>query len=151
MNTNPQRDCVRVVIRHTVLGRVTRTLFAVQLIIASIGCGGASGRGSVTGTALRTDGGPLVAARVIARPNDTGITVYGQTDRNGYFELLTAEGNAGIPAGDYSVTISEDRGDLDNRLRPTIAAKYGDPSKSGVSFSVKPGESVALNLKLEAR
>jgi hypothetical protein len=119
----------------------------VALLLAMVGCGGAD-TGRVSGTVLKQDGSPLVAARVIARSADSGKSAYGTTDSEGRFELGEENGE-GIPAGDYDVVVLEDRGDPDSRRPPTIAAKYREPAKSGLRIRVAPGESQQLNLTLD--
>ena len=117
-------------------------------LMFSTGCGNPE-RATVSGTLLRKDGTPLAGARVIARSNETGKAGYGQTDGHGRFELGVAEESDGIPPGDYYVVIVEDRGDEHNRRPPTIAAKYRNPSTSGLALTVKAGENAELNATLE--
>ena len=113
------------------------------------GCG-RSGQGKVTGTLLHRDGTPLVNANVIARCNETGKSVHAGTDQEGNFAMGAADLGDGVLPGNYAVGIVEDRGDSDHRRRPTIAAKYFDPAKSGISVNVAAGESKVLNLTLDS-
>jgi hypothetical protein len=103
-----------------------------------------SDHGSVSGTLVRKDGSPLAKARVVAHSKDTGATAYGTTDDSGHFQI-----NNGLAPGDYDVNILEDRGDPDNRRPPTIAAKYRDPARSGVSINIQAGDTTKLSLTLE--
>ena len=119
-----------------------------QSLIAIAGCG-SSDRANVTGTLLRKDGTPLVGARVIARSPETGESAYGITDSEGRFELGAAAESGGIPPGGYEVLIVEDRGDPDHRKPLSIAAKYRDPSASGLKVNVTAGEQAELNLTLD--
>jgi Carboxypeptidase regulatory-like domain len=123
--------------------------FALLLALVVTGCGG-SERANVTGKLTHRDGSPLVGARVIATSGDTGASVYGNTDGYGAFELSIPEED-GVPPGSYEVVVIEDRGDMDNRVKPTIASKYRNASTSGISFSVESGESENLELTLDAR
>jgi hypothetical protein len=117
------------------------------LIIFSTGC--SAERATVNGTLLRSDGTPLVGARVVARSNETGKSSYAQTDEQGRFELGGEEQGDGIPPGEYYVIITEDRGEGENRRPPTISLKYRDPVRSGVSFKVDTGQHTELNIKLD--
>jgi Carboxypeptidase regulatory-like domain len=129
--------------------RSARRVILAILIVAPISGCGRSGRATVSGILLRAGGAPLVGARVIATSKESGNSAYGTTDDHGHFELGLAEKGDGIPAGNYDVTIVEERGDPDNRRPPTIAAKYRDAGSSGIRVSVKSGESAKLNLTLE--
>jgi hypothetical protein len=119
-------------------------------LIGNQGCG-SSDRASVTGKLLRSDGSPLVGARIIATSAETGKSAYGTTDKDGEFTLGVVQEGDGVPPGDYKVMIMEDLGDPDNRSRPTIAAKYRNPEMSGLSLSVEAGQNVELNQTLEPR
>lgn len=123
---------------------------AVTLVVGLplAGCG-SSDHGRVTGTLLRYDGAPLIGARVIAKSNDTGKSVTGVTDEEGRFELSAGDTRIGIEPGNYYVIIAEDRGPLDSRRPPSIAAKYTQPSQSKIVLDVKAGESTDLNLTLD--
>lgn len=132
------------------LGNTNTWLVAVASLMCLLvtGCGN-SDRASVSGVLLRHDGTPLVAARVIARSEVAGASVTGLTDQAGYFKLGTNEAGNGVPPGDYYVIVVEDRGELDNRRPPSIAAKYEKPSSSGIMLSVAAGDKTELNLTLD--
>lgn len=117
----------------------------VAALLATGGCGG-SDRASVSGGFVLSDGAPLVGARVIARSSETGKTAYETTDAKGNFEF-----SDGLLPGNYAVSILEDSGDPDNRRRPSIAAKYRNPSTSGISISVQAGDKESINLTLAPR
>jgi hypothetical protein len=112
-----------------------------------IGCGG-SDRGAVSGTVQLKNGQPLVGARVIASPQAAGKSAYGTTDQQGQFELGVAEAGDGIPAGDYTVVVIEDRG-FDSDRPPSIARKYARPETSGLKLTVEAGQSAELDLTLD--
>ena len=113
------------------------------------GCG-KSGNAKVAGKLLRHDGTPLVNAKVIARCQETGKSASASTNEEGYFAMGAGGQSDGVPPGDYAVVIVENRGDADHRSRPTIASKYRDPAKSGVSMIVKAGDNKDLNLTLDS-
>ena len=123
--------------------------YGVALLVAAamfelVGCG-KSDRGSVCGTLLHKDGSPLVAARVVAHGKESGETAHAATDASGYFEIKDV-----LEPGDYVVNILEERGDPDNRRKPTIAAKYRNPAKSGINVSIQAGDDAELNLTLDS-
>lgn len=103
------------------------------------------------GQITRTDGAPVVNARVTARESETGSWASDVTDDQGQFELMTSESSTQIPAGEYQVSVVEDEGDWDHAAPPTIAAKYNTPTTSGLSFQLNAGEDKNLDLKLDPR
>jgi hypothetical protein len=123
-------------------------LGAGSLISTSLGCGG-SENARVSGQAAYSDGKPFVGGRVIARSNATGVSATGITDEDGNFELTTASNDDGVPPGDYNVSVVEQSGELDVRRKPTIAAKYADPARSGIAFTIQPGQDQEIELKLD--
>jgi hypothetical protein len=118
-------------------------LVAVGGLMAA-GCGGDVGR--VSGRVVRTSGEPLAGASVIARCEESGVSCYGTTGADGRFELSTGETGAGVPPGTYHVVILERKASRDAVTRPTIAAKFGDPAQSGLSFTVASGEHATLDV-----
>ena len=120
------------------------------VLFLSTGCSG-SHNAEVTGTVTRSDGSPLVNARISARSQGDGKTVYGTTDGEGRYSLSTGDPTAGVPPGDYQVGISEDLGDAEQQKPSTIAAKYVNPSKSGLAFSVAVGEQKTFDIVVEPR
>jgi hypothetical protein len=118
-------------------------LLLVPVFLGFSGCGRPDS-GSISGTLKRKDGSPLARARVVAHSKDTGKTAYGTTDSSGYFEI-----NDGLGPGDYHVNILEDRGDPDSRRAATIAAKYRDPTQSGLSINVQAGDDAELSVTLD--
>jgi hypothetical protein len=117
------------------------------LALASVGCGGGTGR--VTGHVVRKDGKPLEGANLVARNAETGKSVYATTDAAGSFELSQQKPSEGVPPGSYEVTIVERRPDRDAMVKPTISAKYSDPAKSGVKFSVAAGETKVVDVTVD--
>lgn len=132
----------------TIKGHYVAVLAALFSFVC-YGCG-RSDNAKVTGKLLRRDGTPVVNAKVIARSKETGKSASASTNDEGDFAIGAVDQGNGLPPGDYAVVIVEDRGDPDHRRRPTIAAKYRDPDKSGVSVSVKPGENKKLDLTLDS-
>jgi hypothetical protein len=129
---------------------VLQALIVGMVVFPIVGCG-KKGEATVTGRATYTNGTPLVNARILARSNETGKSAVGATDGNGDFELVGANPGDGVIAGTYNVYIAEDRGDPDNPKRPTIAAIYSDPGKSGLTFTVATGEHAVFDITLSPR
>jgi hypothetical protein len=118
-------------------------------LLATFGCGG-GGRAEVSGRLRLKNGAPLIGASLIARNDATGKSCYGVTDSEGKYELQTSEPGDGVAPGTYSVSIVEARLDRDAISGPTIAAKYSNPSESGLTLSVAAGESKALDVTLDS-
>lgn len=124
------------------------------------GCG--DGRLScypVTGTVM-VDGKPYPGAEVLLRPVAGGDKLqkerpYGVTDELGTFELTTFLKNDGAPAGEYQVMILSKRPrskeqDLQWKGRPTLDAKYGKLSTSGIVVVVEAGPTELSPFELKA-
>ena len=126
---------------------LTATTIGISLVLLA-GCGSAS-RATVSGTLKSADGTPLVGSRITARNEKTGQSATGVAGQDGQFELGQEKPGDGLPAGDYRVVIVEDLGDWDHPQRPSIARKYGKPATSGLTLSVKPGEHLVLEIKLD--
>lgn len=60
---------------------------------------------------------------------------YGRTDADGKFTLSTYQPGDGAPTGSYLVTLLPDA----DEAGPSVAASYGHPSTSGLTFEVKEG------------
>lgn len=123
-------------------------LTIVSFALSISGCGN-GGMADVGGTVTRKDGSPVVKARVTARSGVTGAWASAITDQEGRFELITNDEGTRVPAGDYQVTVIEDKGDWDHPNKASISAKYGQPNTSGITFSVEAGDRKDLNLELD--
>jgi hypothetical protein len=124
-------------------------LLAVVSVLCVVGCKQENQQASVIGTAIRKDGSPLVGAKIIARCESVGKTVYGTTDQNGVFRLGSSATNWEIPPGPYTVRILEDRGDMDHRAAPTISARFASAERSDLKFEVGKGEEMTIQFKLD--
>lgn len=82
--------------------------------------------------------------RIGARSQNTGKTAFTTAEIDGRFEFDDT-----FEPGVYDVVVLEDLEDPDNRRKPTIAAKYRDANKSGISVNVAAGDTAELNLKLD--
>jgi hypothetical protein len=113
-----------------------RRLLAGLLLLAALGCGG--GEGYVMPQlhpahgVVKYGGRPLPQAAVMFKPDkdDPNLTVRGDTDEQGRFELFTlvVHGNlkrSGAPAGIYTVSIIPRMDESQRGLPPTqLAKKY---------------------------
>jgi len=121
------------------------------------GCGGASGPDvelhPVTGEIV-LDGKPLADARVTYTPKSGGKSASAMTDAAGKYVLDYMEGNSGVPAADYSVSVSTYRaGELaDGETGPPPS-----PEKIPVTYNKKttlsakvPGEPATFRFELKA-
>ncbi len=136
------------------LTMATARLWAATWIGLSLGalagCGGPA-EGRVTGRVIYASGEPLAGASVIARSDETGKTSHGTTDADGNYELSTTKPGDGTPPGTYKAVIMEERGDPDSVRPTTIAAKYGHPDQSGLSFKVVAGEHRTFDVTVDPR
>lgn len=135
----------------------TRTGARLRLLAAGVmtawtlvvvGCGGPA-VGRVSGQVKRASGEPLADANLIARNDETGKSCYATTGPDGSFELSSGEPGAGVPPGNYSVVVMENKPNRDSVVAPTIAAKYSDPSESGLTFTVTAGESKTFDVSVD--
>jgi hypothetical protein len=129
-------------------GFVRSAALVVATLAPLTGCGGGE-QGRVTGQVVRSTGAPLSGVSVIARSDESGKTSYGTTDGEGHFELSTITAGDGVPPGRYRVVIMEPRGATEGTRPVTIAAKYGDPAKSGLSFTLVAGEDKTFDVTVD--
>lgn len=125
-------------------------MLAMACSLAAGGCGGTD-NGRVSGRVVRKSGEALAGANIIARNNETGQSCYATTAADGRYELSGGESGTGVPAGDYSVVIVEKKASRDAISPPTIADRYSDPAKSGLSFTVAGGEEKSFDVTVEPR
>jgi hypothetical protein len=94
-------------------------------------------------------------AYVVLRGSGTGPRqprADGITEADGSLRLSTYEAFDGVPAGDYAITV-ELRKPMhlpDGKQGPNLLpARYADPKKSGLTVTVKPGQTNVLALNLD--
>jgi len=126
---------------------ITGSLLVCAVSLMVTGCG--SDRVDVGGTVTRTDGSPVIGARVTFRSPDTGHTASGVTDQQGRYQLGTSAVGEGILPGGYYVVVQEDRGSWDEPSPPTIDPKYARPATSGLAFKVEPGGNNTFNIEVD--
>ena len=128
------------------IGRALAVIGACAL--TTLGCGGPAA-GRVNGQVVRKGGVPLADANLIARNNETGKSCYATTEADGQYEFSSGEAGAGVPPGTYSVVVLEKQAGRDAIRQPTIAARYGDPAQSGLSFTVAAGEKKTFDVTVD--
>ncbi len=127
------------------LQSLLRAVLCVLLLCGVAGCN-PSGRVSVSGRAVRTDGKPVVGARVIVRSPSTGDYGSGLTDAEGRFDLGGTRKGDGLPPGDYGVAVSEDLGSWESPRSRSIHAKYASPKTSDLTLEVRQAMTWDLTL-----
>lgn len=126
-----------------------RRLTIPTLLLVLLTCVGCSDRAYVQGQVIRTDGTPVVKARVVARSDETGVSGHGLTNDSGNYSLGVMEKGDGLPPGKYTVVVVEDLGDVTNPKPPTVHPNYRHPTTSGLSLTLEPREKRAYDLELK--
>jgi hypothetical protein len=125
--------------------------WSVVVLTAALcsGCRDGHGLNSVHGKVTRTDGSPLVKARVTFECDGPPVSATAMTDEQGEFQLGTYRVGDGAPAGRYRVALAEWRGDdADHPVPRTIDPKYERFDTSALVFTVEEGQnSFAIQLK----
>ena len=112
--------------------------FVLLAAFAVAGCGQSAPLVPVTGT-VKLDGKPVDGALVTFRPASGGLNAVGTgtTNAQGEFTLRHVERGAGIPAGEYKVTLSTERSDREGA--EIFPAKYHNPEETILTASVPEG------------
>ena len=115
-------------------------LILISLLVA--GCGPGNGMARVTGT-VTLGGQPLESATVEFLPaDDQGAPASGHTDAQGRYELMYTYDTAGIPPGEYIVSIRteetffDDQGNERER-QERVPARYN--AQTELKRTVEPG------------
>jgi hypothetical protein len=135
-------------------GNCRRLQYATWILVSTCwlttvaGCGGDLGR--VSGV-VTLDGKPLPEATVEFQPK-LGSPSYGETDRNGRYELLYTPDRPGAEIGEHQVRISTYKvipdGDDRIELPEKIPASYNENSK--VVREVVPGRQT-IDFRIETK
>ena len=112
--------------------------------------------GTVSGT-VTLDGKPLPKATIEFQPGPGGSPSYGDTDEDGYYELLYGIGKPGAMVGKHEVRISTYRKEAadDEGLSPAIEypellpPKYNEESE--LTCEVKSGSNEGVNFDLKSK
>lgn len=125
------------------------------LLVVVVGCGG-SYNASVHGTAT-LNGTALQSGTIKFIPQQAGPSAYGNIDSNGSYSIMTGR-EAGLPAGDYVVTVVSNEPSTPNSNpslppapgKPITPAWYREPAKSPLKYTVAPGKN-EINLDLTSQ
>ena len=115
------------------------SLVMLSLLFAA-GCG--DNRYPVHGKVIREDGAPISESMVVLESLDRepNITVRGDVDSDGSFELGTTKPGDGAPAGKYRVKVTPLLANPDEPSHaPPFDSRFSDFKTSGLEFEVKPG------------
>ncbi len=131
---------------------LSRELLAPFAALALAGCGGPYDA-TVSGI-VSLNSAPLTSGVVSFAPEATGALAYAQIGADGKYELRTGR-EEGAASGQYVVSVisTESTGDRGKDGGPPPMGKlvtpqwYGDPTTSGLTFAVEPGEN-EINLDL---
>lgn len=118
------------------MNRFYGLMLAAALAVA--GCGQSAPLVPVSGT-VKLDGKPIEGVLVTFRlaSGDLKPIATGTTNAQGEFELRHVERGAGIPAGEYKVTLSTERPDREGA--EVFPAKYHNPEETILTASVPEG------------
>jgi hypothetical protein len=137
----------------------------IVLMVFLVGCGPADNLVSVSGTVLNDDK-PIQGATVAFVGNNGGTYGTGITDSAGKFSLRAAPGQNkvaiakdDVPSGPPPSNNPEDQTmgtpeqvakAMKSAPKPLVAAKFGNPDKSGIVIDVKPGMT-PMELKVSSK
>jgi len=120
--------------------RVQGILLAVLVLPTIAGCGKSSTPPlmPVSGT-VKLDGKPVAGAQVTFFPADGRLEWVGRatTDTQGAFQLRYRDQQNGVPVGEYKVTLSTERPDIEGA--ETFPAEYHNPEQTILAVTVPPG------------
>jgi hypothetical protein len=154
------------------LGRVPLLLIPLLVVLPGFSCGGGAKKGvyPVQGQVLlegKAVPNALVVFHRVGETNPEAARPYGHTDQEGRFSIHTYLGgdphsvNAGAPAGNYKVAVTEapneavgEEGEEDNpkKGRPRrLPAKYANPETSGLNVNVNEGRNELAPFELKRR
>jgi len=142
--------------------------FLLSPFVWLVGCGGDPDFGQVPAKAIiKVDGVPMEEVAVVLI-DDTGNNGFGRTDSNGVAEIrsvISTERESievkGILPGDYRVSTT--RTEVHTRFNPEtqetvyesttyhVPARYNDPTRSGLTASVKKGEPNEFTFELTSQ
>jgi hypothetical protein len=126
---------------------------ACVVLAALVGCGGpydATVSGEVT-----LDGNPVPTGAIAFIPSSGGPPAYAQIDQSGKYEVFTGK-EQGLPSGAYSATVVSREPPASERSKlggppppgkPITPVWYQNPSTSGLSYTVEPGNN-EINIEL---
>lgn len=131
------------------------SLFEIACLLLVPGCGGASHEletAAVSGT-VKIDGRPLSSGYVYVLPSK-GRMAKGIVQEDGSFVLGTYESDDGAQVGTHSVIVvpvpADEGSRKPDRSSVKIPRKYAKANNSGLTATVKSGDSNLLELDLQS-
>ena len=137
--------------RSNVLGWIC----GVSLFVATVGCDGVALL-PVKGRVVFSDGEPVRTGRIEYNASGSPHRAMGVIDDTGYFELMTADGEKGLPAGEYDVivvqlVITEDLSLADHDHGRAVPIKYADYTTSDLKALVSDGNAEEQQIIVESK
>jgi hypothetical protein len=117
-----------------------RLSLAILSLLLAAGCG--DNRYPVHGKVNRDDGVPISESMVVFESVDRepNITVRGDVDSEGFYELGTSKPGDGAPAGKYRAKVTPLLANPDEPSHaPPFDPRFSDFKTSGLQFEVKSG------------
>lgn len=131
-------------------------LLSGLIALSSVGCGGPVLL-PVAGRVVFDDGQPVRTGRIEYSAVEGSARAMSEIDRDGRFTLITAEGDAGLPAGQYEVivvqlVITEDLSlsEHEDHGRP-VPRKYADYTTSGLTATVSEANAASQEVVLQVK
>ena len=124
-------------------------------LVFVFGCGGPEIL-PVEGQVVFTDGELVRTGRIEYNAVDGPYRAMGEIEDAGRFELVTAEGDQGLPAGEYEIivvqlVITEDLSLADHDHGRAVPRKYADYFTSGLRTVVSEANSTQQEIVVEAK
>lgn len=118
--------------------RVLGILVAVFVLPVLAGCSGTPPLVPVSGT-VKLDGKPIAEATVTFLPTEGTLkwVARGKTDSQGLFQLRYLDQTTGVPVGEYKVTLSTERQDIEGA--EIFPARYHNPEETILKVTVPEG------------
>ena len=146
---------------HSSLGDCRLVLFALGAILAGSGCGRSDlpPMAPAEGVIL-LDGMPLTEASVSFTPVDGGRSSRGKTDSQGRFAMGTFERGDGAYLGEHRVAVNPIKAPPPSYMinpkaargyTPPFPDRYWSSKSSGLTATVKAGETNEFKFELESR
>ncbi len=137
------------------LGMLVIPSMMVSLTLGFMGCTPSDQLATVPVKGMVTfEGKPLPNGSVIFIPSGGGPTAEANIGPGGEYALGTYKKADGVPPGEYNVMVvamtEQDSLEAESArgAESLIPSRYGDPSKSGLSASVKAGDPNEINFTL---
>ncbi len=132
-------------------------LVSAPFVMGSVGCSGNSVEVVEVEGTVTQNGQPLDEVKIMFSPDlekgAGGITSQAITDANGKYRLKYKGDQFGAQVGWHIVNALDIKAEnsRDNPIPNRVAAKYAQPSTSGLKFEVKSGGPQTIDFELDPR